>query len=294
MKYLIFLFIITPLFAAPKKFVSVKEVPAELAYLIDTIQEHEYTQEEVDQLMDLIKRLDYILPHLTKEEAFFLSKSEIYFNVLRQNRNKYDVEADLLNKSTLSTLENLIKKNSEIYSPYALWLSKAILSDLKILFESSLFSVYKALKKDERPLKSSQAKVLDTKLKMLLPWFKKFTTLSPKDLEEELKYNQFDQLKAVVRTSEKLLRFSRFKKLGAIPKDYTFQAFVLQEEETIIEEKVNEENIVENLPIPESPQKKEVKKAENWVPKDLFPKPDPNYKAPDKLPKPIDDWIEDL
>jgi hypothetical protein len=293
MKIFILFFIVFPLSAATQKFYPVNEVPIELSYLIDSIQDHKYNDEKSEQFVDLIRRLDFIIPHLTKEEMFFLSKSEIYFNILRKNRKGHVIEEDFFSKDTLDTLEKLIEKNSQTFSTYTLWLSKALLSDLKILFESNLFPVYKGLIQDSLPLKSSKMRVFDTKMKMLIPWFKKYTTLSPQELELEIKEIQFEQLSAIVKTGEKLLRFSRFKKLGPIPKDYILKAFTLEKKKAILKEEVNEENLIENLPIPDTP-KVEVRKAENWVPKDLFPQPDPNYKGPDKLPKPVDDWIEEL
>ncbi len=292
MKYLIVFFISLSLFAAPRTYQPIAEVPMELSLLIKSIQARPQSEEEKKKFLELLTKLDYLLPQMTKEEAFFLSKSEIYFDILRRNRNNNKVDLKLLELSSLKELKDRLEINQLLYSPYTQWLGNALLKDLSNLFESTLFSIYKGLKKDDLALRSSSLRIYEKKLLMLLPWYQKFVDSLPSELEMMVKDLELKQLESIVHTAERLIRFSRFKKLDPLPKDYTLKAFGLKEE--VVEEESQEvENVVENLNIPETIEE-ESKNAENWVPKDLFPQPDPNYKAPDQLPEPTDDWSEEL
>lgn len=296
MKTLLLLFFSFSLMAAPKKYLPIKDLPYELALLIESTQDLIKEEKEKEMFLAKLKNLDSYLSSLTKEEAFFVSKSEIYFDILRRNRSSAQIETELLTERTLENFDKLLTRNKEKYTKYTYWLGQAIKRDLERLFSTTQFSLFVSRLKNGR-ISSSKDKVLHKKIKMLLPWYQKYADNSPEELEKEMKNIFLGQISALTETFSDLVYFSRFdKKAKEMGKDYKLKFFELKEEEKVPEKNLTDVDIIENIDVPEN---KPVQKAEAWVPQegpptDLFPEPDPSYTAPNKLPEPVDDWVLEM
>ena len=145
--------------------------------------------------------------------------------------------------------------------------------------------------------------MIDRKLSILSPWIDYILSHSNDSFNMMIRSNHLDILNRLALYSKLLIEHSTFKKLDKNRKELSFFKEIKPQPEETIENKLDQViSEVENIKM-KNDQKKE-KLAKAWMPSDktkkvignlppLYPKVDPNYKAPEKLPEPINDWNEE-
>lgn len=294
------LFLISSMAASAKKYYSPsKALPSEFRFLVESIQTYDLNQDEKNFIKDQVIKLDNVLSVLKRREFFFLIKSEIYKGLLR-HKPDFPLQDTSFTPNIISSLQEILKKKED-FKPFTRWLLAALISDLDQLFRSSVYPEFMRYRNLPNYSAGPDVKRMQKKFELLLPWVE-FTRLSgPKGLEEILKPVMLEVLALVTFYGKTTLDYSRFSAVDIeIPKqklvyfDYRIfnpkldgQDFTLEE----IIDSVLEKHKKSGLPLP----------VDDWTPREHdfankkapapIPTPDPDYKAPAKLPSPINDWI---
>jgi hypothetical protein len=245
-------------------------------------------------------KMDQAFEQLSKEEIFFIIKTEAYKSVLK-NKPELQIQKTSYNKEIINFFDSYIKR--ETISPFAKWTLYSIKTDLEVILESSLFTTWLVRKKYNNPL-DSKLKRLEKKLNLLLPWYEYIRMTEPKDFDNSLKDMMISLLDKINLYTIQLLSYSSPTPIEISPLRPQFKFF--EEREFDLEKKSEFVDTVEK--VVESVLKKQAPPVlptpvNDWLPKDdgslpenarAYPTPDPNYKVPDELPKPIDDWFDDI
>lgn len=284
-----------PLFSATKVLMPTENLPKELIYLTESLQELnlkniEKTKDNDQSFTDLEKKLQY----LTKQEVYFLVKSEMYKSVL-SFKPPAKIKDMYYQKEILALVEERLKTVS--LNSFSQWLITSILKDLNILFESKHYPSF-TLERGKGVVTSSSSKKMQKKFNFLLPWIQSF-------LDEEAQLFQY----SLIPVMEKSLS-SINKKIGYLisfseksTSEETKDGVKYFKEQVIQLDKAGKAISVEdilnpligklknkNLPVP----------VDDWLESEddfatgLTPvqiqKPSGNYIAPKKLPKPVEGW----
>jgi hypothetical protein len=282
MKYLLIIFLPTILFSAPVTYYPKKDLPAEFSYLIESIQLYPLEDKEREALGVKIKELDQMLAELTKEEVYFLLKSEIYKGLLENPRLKNQMA--YYNPDILKPLNSILEVRIDDYHKFAQWLLYAVYSDLSQNFDSAYYKTFKVKKNTGLALKNKNLIMIQRKFDFILPWYEEIINSTPEEFHESLKDNMFDLLDVIIMKMQDLIKFSRFDKFKIDPKREELTFFTTKSPE--LAQKKEEE--VLGLTIEEEP--KITAKKEEWTPKNAPMDPDPNYVPPTNLPDPVNDW----
>ena len=270
------------LFAAPVTYYPKKDLPVEFSYLIESIQLYPLEEKEREALAKKIKELDQMLAALTKEEVYFLLKSEIYKGLLEQPRLKN--QNPYYNPDILKPLNSIIEVRIDDYHKFAQWLLFAIYSDLSQNFDSPFYNTFMVKKKTGLSLKNKNLIMMQRKFDFTLPWYEEIVNSTPEEFHEGLKDNMFHLLDVIKMKMGDLIKFSRFDNFKIDSNKQSLTFFTNKSKEAPGKK---EEEIL-GLTIEEKPQI--TVKKEEWVPKNAPEDPDPNYTPPEVLPEPINDW----
>ncbi len=281
MKYLLFFLIPGIIWSAPVTYYPKQDLPAEFSYLIESLQLYPLEEKERKALGNKIKELDQMLSELTKEEVYFLLKSEIYKGLLA--RPKLKNQSGYYNPEILKPLNSILEVRIDDYHKFAQWLMYAVYADLSQSFDSAFYNTFVVKKKTGMPLKSKNLIMMQRKFNFILPWYEEIINSTPEEFHESIKDEMFHLLDVIKMKMKDLIKFSRFDKFKIDPDKKTLTFFTTKSLEAA--EKKAEE--VLGLTIEERPQT--TVKAE-WIPKNAPMDPDPNYLPPDVLPDPVNDW----
>ena len=282
MKYLFFILIPGILLASPVTYYPKNDLPAEFSYLIESIQLYPLEDKERETLGQKIKDIDQMLSELTKEEVYFLLKSEIYKGLLEQPKLKN--QYSYYNPDILKPLNQIIEVRIEDYHKFAQWLMYAVYSDLRQTFDSPFYNTFAVKKKTGLRIRNKNIIMMQRKFDFVLPWYEEIINSTPEEFHEGLKDTMFNLLDVIKVKMGDLIKFSRFEKFKIDPNKKTLSFFTIKSPE--VGEKKEEEIL--GLTITEEP--KTTVKKEEWSPKNGPMDPDPNYTPPDILPKPVNDW----
>jgi hypothetical protein len=217
---------------------------------------------------------------MSKEEVFFVLKSEIYKELL--NKPRLTEQSKYYNKKILRTLLDLIEAKIDSYHQFAKWIIIATYADLKQIFDSPYYNTF-IVEKKGIGLKNPNAALIEKKLNLVLPWYEDITGQNPEAFHENLKPAMLSLLTKLNKKIRYLLQYSRFDKLNLGPED-TLKYFDIRAPQG--KEAKKDPLLDMDLPT-EKPT--EVAK-DQWAPRNEPTEPDPNYVAPEKLPSPTDDW----
>lgn len=281
------------------KWMPVKDFPSELTFLIESIQDYKLGKKESEDFFKELSLMDQIFGELTKEEIYFISKSEIYKSFLKINPEKKSYPIKYYNPEIVEKFKKALSKNKKKYSKFVLWIGYAIATDLENIFNSYNFPMLVIRKKNKRPYSSNQMKKLDKKFRLLIPWYDNFVIRDPEDLAKFIKDKMLSNLAHLNKISILLHKFSRFKKFKALKlAKEDFILFKLKDVSKIEVKMPTDEDILNSIKIPKVEKKPVLNAKKKWTPKEikegkapLFPMADPNYIPPKTLPKPVDDWI---
>ena len=269
-----------PIKSAFQTFVPKENLPVEFSYLVESLQLYPLSDKERENITKEIKELDKLFSLMSKEEVFFLLKSEIYKELL--NKPKLIQQSKNYNKKIIRTLLDLIDAKIDSYHQFAKWIIIATYSDLKQIFDSPYYNTF-IVEKKGIGLKNPNAALIEKKLNLILPWYEDITGQTPEGFHETLKPVMLSLLTKLNKKIRYLLHYSRFEKLNLVPND-SLKYFAIK----VPEEKKAKKDPLLDMDLPaEKPT--EVAK-DQWTPKNEPRDPDPNYVAPEKLPFPTDDW----
>lgn len=261
-------------------FVPKKELPVEFSYLIESLQLYPLQDKEREDLSKSIKKMDKFFTQMSKEEVYFILKSEIYKELL--NKPRLTQQSKLYDKKILRKFLDTIDARIDNYHQFAKWIIFATYSDLKQIFDSPYFNTF-IVEKKGFGLKNPNAALIEKKLNLILPWYEDIINQSPEEFHEMLKPMMIGILNIIEKKVGYLLDFSRFDK------------FKLTEDENLkyfeIKMPVKQDAQKDPLLDLEIPAEKPVEIAKDqWQPRNEPMEPNPNYVAPEKLPVPSDDW----
>lgn len=291
--FFIFIFCCNFTFAATKVLMPTEKLPRELIYLTESLQELQIKDIEKTRDNDeTFKKLSKEFQNLTKEELYFISKSEVYKTVLKF-RPTSSVKEEYYKEEILEKISE--KLSTTKINSFTHWLIKGIVKDIKDIFSSRAFPTFVIERKKGVVSSSSSRKVL-RKLNFLLPWIQSFMTEDTGLFELSLLPMMNEILKKI---SEKIGYLALYSTNDS-KNDEEIKYF---EEQTIQLDKsgkpVTVEDILDpllgkyknkNLPIP----------VDDWIQdEDDFAKtltpiknlaPTEGYRAPEKLPDPVEEW----
>ena len=245
-----------------QRMVARSDWPNEFILLLDDLQEHLVTEDEQDQFLSDLLRLDQAYSALVKnnkDSLNFLAKSLIYKGLLNW-RPKIIVGPHLYSPTTLTSLKQRLTE--EKFSPFLTWFLKAIERDLKIYFQ-------------EPTPKTQQAAA------MALPWYQSF--MAGKASFE------LDFYPAVRKTWHHLAEQLYLLAFFAVPLPEDRVSF--KPSTSLPWKNFAKAAVVAAAAIATPTATNKIKKRISPVLAALwFATPDPNYTPPANLPQPVDDW----
>ncbi|MBI2519674.1 MAG: hypothetical protein HYV97_04635 [Bdellovibrio sp.] len=298
----LFLCYAVPLYASKKIITSDKPLPTEFVLLIESLQKAGLSGEGKAQFDKLILSLDESFDVLTKEEIFFICKAEIYKAILKKYRN---TEPDL-KKFDMRFLKNATAKIEQInndkveLSLFSKWMIQALLSDLKSLLMAPQYLNFLTFVQNGTDVTSQPFIIWSKKLNMVGPWLDLFINSVDSEFEAIIRPLQLEALQIIATYADLLIKQSRFKESWPKKKSTlaSLSFFTWRE----MKEKTDSAALPSDL-TPQGSGSSDIPAAV-WTPKDTpettansnlpvnYPTPDPDYLPPNKLPQPVNDWIQ--
>ncbi len=198
-------------FAFHKDFKTNNErVPLEFQHLFTAMKLEVKTPIEKVQLVGICKELDDNLAFLPKEHLFLFLKSEVIKDTLEYKFAKvrqFDLTSGLIDRleKSLTTKENYL-------NPYALWIWRSIIAELKLRQEHGLITRKSFNPRAFEGAKLAEALRFEKYLKYLMPWI---------DRMDSLPVNEFNTLSKEVgwtvlrRINDRSLLFKKFASTAA-------------------------------------------------------------------------------
>lgn len=270
--------------------------PLEFVLLIQSLQKIELTDEEKKDLIKNIAIIDQIAAIMSKEEIFFIIKTEIYKAIL----NKYKDEKTrfkLYRPENIVKLKDFSKRKFTALLPFANWMARAIQSDMKVIIKSHLFNKLINHLKRTNLINNSNLRKVKRRLSLLLPWYQKLSTLAKNDIDELMKEFMIECLRKITFFIKSLAQFTQEKELAISPKVTSYKFFkkfdlssirgIPKSYDILTIMKFDDEVKTAKQTLTESSKWKPSKEV---LPKG-YPTPSPNYVPPEVLPQPVDDWM---
>jgi hypothetical protein len=283
MKFLAILATLLPLvtFSSDPLLAPKSDLPVEFSYLVESFQQYPLQDSERENLSNVLKKLDKLFTQMTKEEVYFILKSEIYKELL--NKPRLSQQSQLYDKKILKKFAEIIDTKIENYHQFAKWIIIATYSDLKQIFDSPYFNTF-IVEKKGIGLKNPNAAMIEKKLNLVLPWYEDIVNQNPEEFHEMLKPLLLVMLDKITIKIEYLLVFSRFEKIQQTPDDNLryFEIKIPMPKEAIKDPLLDID--LSAIKPAEQPIK------DQWLPRNEPMEPNPNYIPPENLPVPSDDW----
>ncbi len=292
-----------------KQYKATDAAPLELSLIYSSIYKKNLPPLIQTKLNELSNQLMTNFSKLSKEEIYFIAKSEIYKTILSERLSKKS-DADRPHPN-IEEIEKrvLFYLDDKQLTPFASWVLTAILKDLQV---------------------SGQLNVTTNKTySLLLPWVYYIMSTDPISFNNICHEIAISSLEVILQQTTILISLSKFndKKTPEPTSDVTTTSYLVENDTIIVNE--SEENSLEDFLKSETEPitTKEKTTTNNWVPKDdntlplskpdptytppsvlpvpvsswddlpinsnsinLFPTPEPNYQPPSQLPVPVDDW----
>lgn len=284
-----------------RKFLVPKStLPVEMGFLVQSLHMANLNSTEKRIFDQSLIKLDQMFEKLSKEEIYFIIKTEAYKIVLK-NKPDLVIQKGSYSKDIIPFFDSYI--NKEPISPFAKWVLFSIKSDLEDVLESSMFATWLVRKKYNNPLDTNLRR-LEKKLELLLPWYEYIKLTPPKDFDNGLKDVMLSLLDRVNLYTMQLISYSNPLALEYSPIRPKFTFFEDREFDISKKSEFRKtvEKVVDSVLRDQTPQALPTP-VNDWLPKDdgslpenarAYPTLDPNYKAPEDLPKPVDDWFDEI
>jgi hypothetical protein len=270
------------------------KLPRELIYLTESLQEIDLKNEErIRQNDKIFLNIETLFKRLTKEELYFLSKTELYKTALAF-RPPLKVSEKFYSKDIIVKVDEKLKITK--LNSFSHWLIAGILKDLSNLFESRHFPSF-INERNKGALTSGKSRSIQKKMNFLLPWLQSFMNEETGLFEYSLRPLMLKTLEKIQTKANYLMDFSRANTSRKIKETTYFlkQNLNINKEgrPTTVEEILDPllsglKN--KNLPVP----------VDDWIDEeDEFTKgltpspvvnPSGNNTAPKTLPTPVEEW----
>lgn len=205
-KILLILLISVPAFAFDKDFKTVNDrVPLEFNYLFDSMKLIIKSPNEKIQLVGICQDLDENLGFLQKEHIFLLMKSEVIKNVLEFKHKK--VRSFDMTTFLVTRLEGDFEKKKAFLTPFAQWIWRSILAELKYRQSLGLITARSFNAGNFDGANKTEAARFARYLKYLYPWIDKMDSLTATEFNDLTKEVSWITLR---RLNERSLLFKRF------------------------------------------------------------------------------------
>jgi hypothetical protein len=271
-----------------------KGLPLEFDYILESIQKYITSNKEKTLFKQKISKLDQLFSKMTKEEIFFIIKSESYKTILKI-KPQFAIKKSYYDQKSLTVFDKFL--SSKTISSFSKWVARSIYNDLKNIYSSSEFTTYMYRKKNSSIL-TKEYILIDKKLNILLPWVGYLLLSRPNEFEEDMKKYMTELFEKISIYANQYLQFSKFEKVEISPLKTKLRFFYIKEYIDPIQTDIGSSVLkIEDINIDPDQFLVDEDAISGWVPKNappVIPTPDPNYIKPDKLPVPTNDWIDNL
>lgn len=310
----IFFILIHTLYAADlddikkgKIFLESRNTPLEYRLTISSLNSYALNNIEKEQLIKDIILSDTYFSQIPKSELFLLTKTEIYklaLSYLSKNKNTYRV----VDQKLVNSLEQRSSKDLNIFSK---WMLNATISDIKKIISYKYYQTYLIQKAQSKKLRTIELVKIDKKINLLNPWIDLYLQNNDEQVNMRLRPLHFKIVNRMAFLTKIIHKTSSFEETPKLSTLSTLKFFTYSRELTKTESNLKKiEDVLDNISLFPTPSDN-YKKPEtlptpknDWIPKDdmdklkaqsldLFPDPDPDYKSPDNLPEPVNDWLLD-
>lgn len=209
-KLLLLIFPMT-VFAFNKDFIANNDrVPLEFQNLFTAMKLEVKTPIEKVQLVGICKELDDNLGFLPKEHLFLFLKSEVIKDTLEYKFAK--VRQFDLTISLIQRLERDLSTKESYLNPYALWIWRSVIAELKLRRENGLITQKSFNPRGFEGAKLTEAIRFEKYLKYLMPWIDRMDSLSANDFNILTKEVGWTVLR---RINDRSLLFKKFASSAA-------------------------------------------------------------------------------
>lgn len=180
-------------------------VPTEFVLLFESMKIEIKTDKEKIQFVGLIQELGENLGSLEKDQSFLLLKSEVIKNLLQHRFNKvreFDMTTLLIER-----LDNSYNQKQKYLSPFAQWIWRSIIAELKYRQKMGLITAKSFNPKSFEGAKLTEATRFQRYLNYILPWIDRMDSLNASQFNELTKSVSWVILK---RINERSILFKRF------------------------------------------------------------------------------------
>lgn len=281
-------------FSAVELLMPTDNLPRELIYLTESLQEIDLKNEErISNNDKKFLAIEVLFKKLTKEELYFLSKTELYKTSLAF-KPPLKVSENFYSKEIILEIDEKLKLTK--LNSFSHWLIAGILKDLNNLFESRHFPSF-INERNKGALTSGRSRSIQKKMNFLLPWLQSFMNEETGLFEYSLRPLMLKTLEKIQIKGNYLLNFSR----ANTPREINKTSYFLKQKINL--NKNGRPSTVEeildpvlsglknkNLPVP----------VDDWIEdedeftKGLAPspivKPNGNSSSPKNLPTPVEEW----
>ncbi len=163
-----------------------KEFPLEIRLIYQSLQTSNLSKEDVDKLKSISLFLDQVYTRISREDFYFVSKSEIYKTII-----KFPASSNFF--ITPEDLPLFEKKLDSITDPFIFWIVKSTISDLKTVFSSRHYKEY-LIQRLSGKFSSNETKRISKKIAFLNKLASFFNVNIPDNLKDDLTSLQFESL----------------------------------------------------------------------------------------------------
>lgn len=273
-------------------------VPTEFKLIIDTLTKSYMSKEEYDKNKVLFDTLNADLKLVSKASSYAILKTEIYKEILRAEK-KAKLDYVMINNIKLVKFEERILINLDSYNPFAKWLVNSLFNDFYTTVKNRYFATLKFRFKSKQELTSRELLVHKKKLEILYPWYQLIMNTEPEEFNLKVESILPELIHSISDYVNYYALYTSFEESDVQPLPEPIKMTWIEPEK----EADHKEMDVVDKAIDEL-RETEGSGGEDWKPSDKematlvlpenYPTPDPGYKAPKELPKPINDWVFDF
>ncbi len=205
--YTLFIFLYSSIaFTAVEVLMPTDKLPREMIYLTESMQEIDLrNNERLKENEKIFLKLENLFKKLTKEELYFLSKTELYKTALAF-KPPLKVSEKFYSKEIILEVDEKLKITK--LNSFSHWLIAGILKDLNNLFESRHFPSF-INERNKGALTSGKSRSIQKKMNFLLPWLQSFMSEEIALFEYSLRPLMLKTLEKVISKGNYLLDFSK-------------------------------------------------------------------------------------
>jgi hypothetical protein len=281
-----------PFFPVQSTFIKLKSetIPMEIKLIFESTEINEDNKQTL--LNSLAEISEIIAKSSDQSQMKFLLKIETSKFILRWFNEKLN---PMIFDLTPEIFESRVKKFQ--FSPFARWLVAGFISDLQQIKRDPGYASFANAYRKKLKNSSPEYKRLEKKIALLSPWIQFLHQSSADEVEFEifkLQSSLFERLLSRIKLHYLITNnYPEFIPPKVNSELYEFYEKTPEASEESLASKINNLSAPEQTPGSNTPNQ--------WKPDDVvkkvlpnYPLYNPNYKAPEKLPVPVNDWLLEL